>query len=132
MKIRRGIFEGDSLSPLLFVLAVIPLSIMLRKVKAGYDLGGNKGTVNHFLVMDDLKLYEKNKRQLDTLANSVRIFSEDVQMQFEISKCAILIMRGGGGGMCIAEVLNSQMINKLRKLKLIKDLSTWEFLRQME
>ena len=81
MKIRRGIFEDDSLSLLLFVLAVIPLSIMLRKVKAGYDLGGNKGTVNHFLFMDDLKLYEKNKRQLDTLANSVRIFSEDVQMK---------------------------------------------------
>ena len=131
MKIRRGIFEGDSLSPLLFVLAVIPLSIMLRKVKARYDLGGNKGSVNYFLFMDDLNLYEKNKRQLDTLANSVRIFSEDVQMQFEISKCVILIMRGRGE-MCIAEVLYSQMINKLRKLKLIKDLSTWEFLRQME
>ena len=59
VKIRRGIFQGDSLSPLLFVIALIPLSIMLRKVKAGYDLGGNKGTVNHLLFMDDLKLYGK-------------------------------------------------------------------------
>ena len=42
VKIRRGIFQGDSLSPLLFVLALIPLSLVLRKVKAGYDLGKKK------------------------------------------------------------------------------------------
>ena len=29
--IRRGIFQGDSLSPLLFVTALIPLSILLRE-----------------------------------------------------------------------------------------------------
>ena len=95
VKIRRGIFQGDSFSPLLFVLAVIPLSFMLRKVKAGYDLGRNKGRVNHLLFMDDLKLYGKNERQLDTLVNSVRIPSEDIQMQFGINKCAILIMKRG-------------------------------------
>ena len=74
VKIRRGIFQGDSLSPLVIVIALLPLLIMLRKVKAGYDLGGNKGTVNHLLFMDDLKLYGKYETQLDTLVNSVRIF----------------------------------------------------------
>ena len=34
--IRRGMFQGDSLSPLLFVAALIPITIMLRKVKSGY------------------------------------------------------------------------------------------------
>ena len=86
VKIRRGIFQGDSLSPLLFALAVVPLSFMLRKVKAGYDLEGNKGCVNHLLFMDDLKLYGKNERQLDTLVNSVKIFSEDIQVQFGVNK----------------------------------------------
>ena len=32
--IKRGIFQGDSLSPLLFVLALIPLSVILRKAMA--------------------------------------------------------------------------------------------------
>ena len=37
VKIKRGIFQGDSLSPLLFVLALIPLSLILRKVRAGFS-----------------------------------------------------------------------------------------------
>ena len=36
VEIRRGIFQGDSLSPLVFVLALIPLSLILRKAKAAY------------------------------------------------------------------------------------------------
>ena len=35
--IQRGIFQGDSLSPLLFVLSVIPLTLILRKVAAPYE-----------------------------------------------------------------------------------------------
>ena len=36
VEIKRGIFQGDSLSPLVFVLALIPLSLILRKAKAAY------------------------------------------------------------------------------------------------
>ena len=32
VKVRRGIFQGDSFSPLLFVTAVIPLNLVLRKM----------------------------------------------------------------------------------------------------
>ena len=35
VEIKRGIFQ-DSLSPLVFVLALIPLSLILRKTKAAY------------------------------------------------------------------------------------------------
>ena len=34
VEIKRGIFQGDSLSPLVLVLALIPLSLILRKTKA--------------------------------------------------------------------------------------------------
>ena len=36
-EIKRGIFQGDSLSPLVFVLALILLSLILRKGKAAYE-----------------------------------------------------------------------------------------------
>ena len=60
VRIKRGIFQGDSLSPLLSVLALIPLTLILREVKAGYDLR-EKVRINHLLFMDDLKLYAKMK-----------------------------------------------------------------------
>ena len=37
VEIKRGIFQGDSLSPLVFVLALIPLTFILRKAKAAYE-----------------------------------------------------------------------------------------------
>ena len=39
VNIQRGIFQGDTLSLLLFVIGLIPLSHILRKVNAGYQLG---------------------------------------------------------------------------------------------
>ena len=56
--------QGDSLSPLVLVLALIPLSLMLRKTKAAYEFSGNKEKINHPLFMDDLKLYSHNEKEL--------------------------------------------------------------------
>ena len=40
--------------------------------------------------MDDLKLYGQNGKQIDTLVNTVQIFSEDIGMEFGIRMCATL------------------------------------------
>ena len=42
VEIKRGIFHRDSLSPSVFVLALIPLSLILRKVKAAYEFSESK------------------------------------------------------------------------------------------
>ena len=45
--------------------------------------------------MDDLKLYSKSEKALDSLIQTVRIFSTDIGMHFGIDKCAMLVMKKG-------------------------------------
>ena len=51
INIKRGIFQGDSLSPLLFTMALNPLSRELNKTGYGYQL--DKDTkINHLFYLD--------------------------------------------------------------------------------
>ena len=73
-----GIFQRESLSPLVFVICMIPLSMLLRRENLGYAFGEGKVLVNHLLFMDDLKMFGRNKRELDALIELVRLFSRDI------------------------------------------------------
>ena len=90
--IRRGIFQGDTLSPLLFVVAMIPLTLLLRKEKMGYRFGEAKRKINHLLFMDDLKLFGGNLQEVERLCDVVHKFSRDNGMEFGMKKCAALEM----------------------------------------
>ena len=94
-KIQRGIFQGDALSPILFIIAMMPLNPILRKCIAGYKLSRLQQKVNHLMYMDDIKLFAKNEKQLETLTHAVRIYSQDIGMEFSIAKCAMLVMKSG-------------------------------------
>ena len=67
VNINRGIFQGDSLSPLLFVISLIPLTLVLRRMKQGYSFQKGKIKLNHLLFMDDLRLYGSNQNELIAL-----------------------------------------------------------------
>ena len=45
--------------------------------------------------MGDIKLFAKNEKELETLIHTVRIYSQDIGMEFGIEKCALLIMKSG-------------------------------------
>ena len=64
--IDRGIFQGDALSPLLFIIALMPLNHILRKCTAGYKLSRSQEKINPLMYMDDIKLFAKNKKGLET------------------------------------------------------------------
>ena len=89
--IRRGIFQGDSFSPFLFVVVLIPISIILNEIDLRYVTRQNQ-KLNYLLFMDDLKQYPKSERELDSLIQTVRIFSGDVGMVFGLGKCAVLVL----------------------------------------
>ena len=45
--------------------------------------------------MDDLKLHSQSEKGLDTLVQTVRVFSVDVGMEFGVEKCAMLVLEKG-------------------------------------
>ena len=47
------------------------------------------------MYMDDIKLFAKNEKELETLIHTVRIYSQDIGMEFGIEKCAMLVMKSG-------------------------------------
>ena len=91
-KIQRVIFQGGALSPLLFIIAMMPLNHILRKCTAGYKLSRSQEKINHLMYMDGIKLFEKER---ETFINTIRIYSQDIGMEFGIEKCVILVMKSG-------------------------------------
>ena len=69
--------------------------MVLRQTKTSYKLKNRGKKINHLLFMDDLKLFAKNEDQIDNLVNAVRVFSEDIKMEFGLPKCGVLIMKRG-------------------------------------
>ena len=47
------------------------------------------------MYMDDIKLFAKNEKELETLIHTVRIYSENIGIEFSIEKCAMLVMKSG-------------------------------------
>ena len=61
-KVQRGIFQGDPLLPLVFIITMMPLNHILSKSIAGYKLGTSREMINHLMYMD-IKQFAKNKKK---------------------------------------------------------------------
>ena len=47
------------------------------------------------MYMDDIKVFAKSEKELETLIHAVRIYSQDIGIEFSIEKCAVLVMKSG-------------------------------------
>ena len=45
--------------------------------------------------MNDINPFAKNEKELETLTHAVRIYSQDIGMEFDIEKCVMLVMKRG-------------------------------------
>ena len=93
IQIKRGIFQGDALSPLLFIIALNPLSLLINRSCSGYKLNGLNLT--HCLYMDDLKGYSDSYRGIVKMADVIDSFSRDIGMSLGLNKCKIVNLKRG-------------------------------------
>ena len=100
VKINRGIFQGDSISPLLFAVSLLPLALVLRKTKQGYSFGKGKSKLNHLLFMHNWKLYVGNQPKIDSLIQTVYTAPDDIGIRFGIDKWGVLEMYVGKETKC--------------------------------
>ena len=47
------------------------------------------------MYMDDIKLFAKKCKELETLIHAVRIYNQDIGMESGIEKCAMLVIKSG-------------------------------------
>jgi hypothetical protein len=93
LSIKSGVLQGDSFSPLLFCLAMAPISYSLNSTKIGYGTvtGSSKGLqlkLSHLFYMDDLKVYANSREDLTKLLDKVKAISAAISMKLNTKKCA--------------------------------------------
>lgn len=122
--IKRGIFQGDALSPLWFCMALNPLSNLLDKTNTGFTLTSDNTqfTLTHLMYMDDIKLYAADKQSLFHLADTTQQFSNDICMQFGVDKCKILsVVKGKVQN-------NSYTLGSGKSIEPMDEYSTYKYL----
>ncbi|TBU10889.1 reverse transcriptase, partial [Hamiltosporidium tvaerminnensis] len=89
-KIDRGILQGDSLSPLLFVLCMDPLSRKLNEkyTKVTIKTDAESHATNHLLFIDDLKLLAEDGQTLEEMTEEVKKFMNNIGLEINKEKSA--------------------------------------------
>ena len=89
-KVNRGIIQGDSLSPLLFVLCMDPLSRRLNEKypKVPVETEGEHHTTNHLLFIDDLKILAKSDDVLAQMVQEAKTFLNTIGLELNREKSA--------------------------------------------
>ena len=84
---KSGIFQGDSLFPILFYVALNPMSIILNETTLKFK---SWQKLHHWLYLDDLKMYAKTEHELKALHNNGDIFVQGhrhISWNQQVCKC---------------------------------------------
>ena len=75
------------------------------------------------MYMDDIKLFAKSEKELEILIHAVRIYSQDVQMEFGIEKCTMLVMKSGKRHLTDGMELPNQ-----EKIRTLEEKETYKYM----
>ena len=99
------------------------LNHILRKCTAGYKLSRSQEKINHLMYMDDLKLFAKTEKEMETLIHVVRIYSQDIGMEFG----AMLVMKR-----CKRHLTDGMELPSQCKIRTLGENETYKYLVILE
>ena len=98
LPILRGTIQGDSLSPLLFILYLEPLLRWMKSGNRGYKHGGDVGVETTApAYADDLALLTSTIADMRVQATKLQKFTRWAKIKVNVSKCAITGKNYSGG-----------------------------------
>ena len=77
------------------MVGIMPLNQILRKCTTGKKTSKSQENIDQLMYMNDIKLFAKNKNDLEDLIQTVGIYREDIKMEIGIEKCGILVTKSG-------------------------------------
>ena len=120
--LKRGLFQGDALSPLLFCLSILPMSHALRETGKGFLGYTLVRPISHLFFMDDLKVYAGNKGRLGRVLDLVDDVSEAMSMTLGLRKCAVAHLIG------VCREGEDITLKGLRTIKSLTDTDAYKYL----
>jgi hypothetical protein len=89
-KFRKGVFQGDPLSPIVFLMCFNPIIERLKNVEGqyGYNLNGERIITLPFA--DDFNLVTTDKRRHQSLMNMLDLLTKSMGLKLKPKKCMSL------------------------------------------
>ena len=79
------------------------------------------------MYMEDIKLFAKNEREIETLKQTMRIYSPDIRTEVAINKWAMLIMKSGKRHMTEGlDLPNQEKIRTLDEKETSRGTKMWK------
>ncbi|BFU20572.1 Reverse transcriptase (RNA-dependent DNA polymerase), putative [Entamoeba histolytica] len=120
INVERGIIQGDSLSPLLFVLSIDILSKQLDKQinKLNIKINGEEKQIqlNHILYMDDLKIITNNLDEMEKAHKLTKEIFNAIGLKINLEKSGIMTN------------INSQINGELAELPRVTNDNHYKYL----
>ena len=75
-------------------IKLFAFSYIFRKCTGSYKFTNSQDKINHLMYMEDIKIFAKDeKKEQETQIQTIRIYSQDIGMEFGIKKGVMLIMK---------------------------------------
>ena len=88
--------------------------------------------INYLIYMDDIKLFVENEKEPETLKHAMRIYSQDIGMEFGRERCSMPVMKSGKRHLTDGMELPNQ--NRIERSKTYKywDILEADSIKQLE